>query len=209
MGTLRVYHATNSCNTENILKYGFKESKSTNKKEHWLGHGIYFFEDLYYAVEWAYLSIEKKNRTYKQVTQQCDIIEATIDTDEFQTLDLNTGLGYEIYRSIINKIMPLCNKEEKEKLQNGGDIKIIRIIEKIEQKLGIMLISEFDVVCAIYPKNIYKKNSTKKGDFLVGFQRQICVKNKKAIIKLEIYNDALDKIKRIYNLIEINRREIS
>ena len=145
--------------------------------------------------------------TYEELSKEYGIIVVRIDIENYNILDLNSGLGYDIYRTITNKIKPFCDEEDIVKLENDGDIKIIRIIEKIEEKTGISLISQFDIVSALYPKNIYKKQNEHVGDFFVGIQRQICVKNEKAIIKKEKYENEQDKLKKIYNLIAMNRRK--
>lgn len=208
MQELIAYHGTKNENISSILNNGFNQSVSTSKKEHWLGKGIYFYEDLYYAVEWNYCNADSDSVTYKDLCLKYGIIMVRIDIENFSVLDLNSGLGYDTYNNIINKLSKLCNKEDAEILKNGGDIKIIRIIEKIEKKTGIKLISNFDVVCALYPKNVFKKNMRNKGDFFVGVQKQICVKNQDAIIDKKVFNCNQDKVENIYNLIIDNRRKI-
>lgn len=206
MQEIQAYHGTKNSNINSILENGFNLSLSTNQRTHWLGKGIYFFEDLYYAVEWNFCC-KRKLMTYEELSKEYGIIVVRIDIENYNILDLNSGLGYDIYRTITNKIKPFCDEEDIVKLENDGDIKIIRIIEKIEEKTGISLISQFDIVSALYPKNIYKKQNEHVGDFFVGIQRQICVKNEKAIIKKEKYENEQDKLKKIYNLIAMNRRK--
>ena len=96
----------------------------------------------------------------------------------------------------------------KEDLQKEEDIKTIRIIEKVENKLGIKLFSSFDVISAIYPKKIFKKEIKHKGDFFVGLQKQICVKNENAIIEKKEYEFDESELESLYNLIVANRRKV-
>lgn len=208
MQELKAYHATKSSKIRNIIEEEFKPSISTDPKEHWLGKGIYFYEDLYYAVEWCYLKLNEANRDYDTLKEKCGIISVKIDVENFTILDLNTGLGYDVYRKIVKSIEELCNEEEKQKIKNDGDIKTIRIIERIEERLGKKLFSSFDVIYAIYPKNIFKKNNTHKGDFFVGMQRQLCVKNQKAIVSKQRYNINGEDVEKIYKLIIENRGKI-
>ena len=52
------YHTTAIENVEDILKKGFHMSPSD--RGHWLGRGIYFFSDLYFATEWGIIGVIKK-----------------------------------------------------------------------------------------------------------------------------------------------------
>lgn len=208
MQELTVYHATKYDNIDSILKNGFEPSKSTSYKTHWLGTGIYFYEDLYYATEWNYISINEHERSCESVRTKCGIIVAKIDIENFHLLDLNSGIGYDTYRQITTSIEKLCNTKEREELQSEGDIKIIRIIEKVEDRLGIKLFSAFDIVSAVYPKNIFKKTTNHKGDFFVGLQKQICVKNEKAITEKKEYKFRENELESLYNLIVANRRKV-
>lgn len=208
MQELTVYHATKSDNISSILRNGFKPSVSTPYRTHWLGAGIYFYEDLYYAVEWNYISIEEFARSYEIIRNECGVIVAKIDIEKFQLLDLNSGIGYDTYRKIIATIEKSCDSREKEDLQKEEDIKTIRIIEKVENKLGIKLFSSFDVISAIYPKKIFKKEIKHKGDFFVGLQKQICVKNENAIIEKKEYEFDESELESLYNLIVANRRKV-
>lgn len=204
--TIKAYHGTKKSNIPKILENGFKPSVSTSKKEHWLGKGIYFYEDLYYAVEWNYCNFQGINITYDKLCSNTGIIIVKIDMGNFQILDLNSGLGYTAYKTILNKINTLYSKYIDKKVDEDGDIKAIRIIEKIEEKMGIKLISDFDIVCALYYKDIFKKSRRNKGDFLVGAQKQICVKNQDVIIEKEEYNCKGQDVEQIYKLILTNRR---
>lgn len=65
------YHATDIKNIESIINDGFVESKAS--KGHWLGRGIYFFENLYYAVEWEIIGVIKQDiADYKELTKNVE-----------------------------------------------------------------------------------------------------------------------------------------
>lgn len=53
------YHGTTKEKSESILKQGFKISKSQEQKYEWLGDGIYFWDDIFYAVQWNIINMEK------------------------------------------------------------------------------------------------------------------------------------------------------
>ncbi len=206
--TIKGYHGTKKDNIANILENGFIPSVSTSKKEHWLGKGIYFYEDLYYAVEWNYCNIKDIDITYDKLCSNSGIIMVKIDVENFKVLDLNSGLGYMAFKNILKRVKKLYPEYKQKDIEENGDIKLIRVIEKIEDMIGIKLISDFDVVYALYPKNIFNKHIKNKGDFFVGVQKQICVKNQDAIIQKVEYDCKNPEVKKIYKLIIANRRKI-
>ena len=56
--TLVGYHTTDIDSLNSIMQNGFEMSEPMSK--HWLGKGVYFFIDLYYAVEWKIIGVLKK-----------------------------------------------------------------------------------------------------------------------------------------------------
>lgn len=201
---VKCYHATKKDNQELILNKGFKESEAC--KGYWLGKGVYFYKNIYYAVEWVIIKFIKDNE-YEVFLQNGTILKATINCKDYDLLDLNDPIGYKTYSEIIHYIK---NKfpEKILKIERSGDIEIIRLIEEIEKLTGEKYISLFDILIANYPKDIYKKgNSKKNGDFLPCIQKQICVKNKDAIENIETMDLNDNVIKNYFDIIKKNREE--
>lgn len=199
------YHGTSKDSCKNILTNGFKSSRAM--EGHWLGTGVYFYENIYYAIEWGIIRFLSGNNNYEFYKEQCSVIKGVLNYEKYEVLDLNDPLGYEIYQEILKNI-----KERFpniiDKINNGNDIEIIRLIEEIEKKTGEEYISIFDIITADYPKDIYNKQLKKTwGNFLPCVQKQICVKNKDVIERYEEVN--LDDVKgKIYfDLIIKNREE--
>ena len=61
--TLIGYHGTLKKKVKDILQNGFEPSISKENELEWLGDGIYFWEDDYYAVQWNIIDIERKHLT--------------------------------------------------------------------------------------------------------------------------------------------------
>lgn len=110
MEKLYLYHGTELKNAKKILNGEFKVKKSD---EHWLGNGVYFFEDESLAKWWT------TNPTTKFGTQQITkpaVIECQIEIDKQDILDLRCLEDYnffcEIYRDIFLKQV-ISNSSEK------------------------------------------------------------------------------------------------
>ena len=186
-------------------KIGFEESKA--RRDHWLGRGIYFYQNVYYAIEWGIIRFIDENDEFDEYIEKCAIIEAILDLEDFEFLDLNDPIDYIYYLKIIDNIKKRFPEKIK-KIENGNDIEIIRLMEELEEETGEEYISAFDMIMADYPKEIYKKgNRNKTGNFLPCIQKQICVKNKDVIKKIKELNLNDDSIKTYFCIIKKNRRE--
>lgn len=205
-GELIGYHGTSKRNEQNILKEGFIESVANS--DHWLGRGVYFFDNIYYAIEWGIMFfMDKRYNKYNNYIKHCAIIQSSLDIQEFNLLDLNDPVGYTYYLKFLNII--------KEKfpdkigcIEQDGDIQIIRLLEEIEELTGEHYISLFDIITADYPKDIYQRRNKKlPGDFLPCIQKQICVKNQNAIKQIVALDLNQNIIKSYFDLIIKNRKE--
>lgn len=200
------YHGTDKSNEDSILKNGFEESKP--QKGHWLGRGVYFYENIYYAIEWGIVCFNIAKDKFKDYIKKSSVIKAVIDYDKLEVLDLNDPIGYIYYNEIMQYIKENFPKRIAE-IEQDGDIQIIRLLEEIEEETGELYISMFDVVVANYLKDIYKKGTEKiKGNFLPCIQKQICVKNNKAIKQIEKVDLTDSCIEEYYNIIKTNRRRM-
>lgn len=83
------YHGTCSKYRDSIEKDGLDPKKSKNRSDHWLGQGVYFFDDHEKAKWWA-SGISSKNGdcgslVYKAIIQASD--KAVLDLDDNAQLD--------------------------------------------------------------------------------------------------------------------------
>lgn len=155
------YHGTTQNNSKLILKdQKFTKSKNTNSYKHWLGEGVYFFEN---DEKQAYDFIVKAKKCDNVSVLKADIIYDTIfdltltkDRDVFEELSKQLKDKFELARKNNPKIQFI-------------DYLIVDYLFEIEP---------FDIVRADYtiPKTGYFENS-----LLRPIQRQICVKNDKCI----------------------------
>lgn len=197
------YHATSRENIESILKNGFVESKAS--KGHWLGKGIYLFENLYYAIEWGILGVIKSDiNDYNIIKKTCGILIIDLDIENYKVIDFSEPQGYVIFERLLQIIKNYYSEEKYNEIVSKGYAYIIKVIENLEKQNNEQYISRFDIVCAVYPKYIAKPKTNFAGDFIPCVQKQICIKNKDAIkniIELN-YDEATENL---FNLIIYNR----
>lgn len=201
--TLVGYHATSKENIDLIVKDGFIESKPS--KGHWLGKGIYLFENLYYAIEWEILGVIKYDISdYNIIKNTCGILKIDLDIENYKVIDFSEPQGYIIFERLLQIIKGYYSEEEYDKIVSKGYAYIIKIIENLEKQSKGKYISRFDIVCAVYPKYIKRPKTSIPGDFIPCVQKQICIKNKKAIKNIiELNHD--DNTEELFNLIIYNR----
>lgn len=200
--TLTGYHATTKDRGQEILKNGFNISKSQNDNYEWLGDGVYFWDDDYYAVQWNMIDLEKKNKDKSiENLNEYTIIKSDIKVNKLKLFEISSPEGSFIYNDFKNKL--------KNKFIENGCEKYVEELMKSSDKFWINLLedngffNDFDVVTAIYKNE--KSKEKYKDNVVLNTQKQICVKNIKCIINSEIYNDE----KRILTLFSIilKRRE--
>ena len=200
--TLIGYHSTKKENKESILKEGFKSSMScddimNDNGLEWLGDGVYFWEDEYYAVNWSDIKIKKnKKKGINEDINDYIIFKSTINTYESKIMDFSKYEGKKIYEMFKSNLISKYNKI--------GKNDIIDRLNKRSSKFWVNLLEdngffdEFDVVIAIFKST--KKETKRLDDMVFNMQKQICVKNKNCIKKTELYEDN-ERIDSLYKII--------
>ncbi len=196
------FHGTLKENKESIENNGFKKSISTDK-QHWLGEGVYFFEDEYYAVEWNVLDIKKKRKEGINLKPSDYIIlKAFIMCNSNKMLDMSSPEGIVLYKYFKDKL--------KEKYIKEGNQSEINKLNGRSTKFWMNALAdngffdEFDVLLASYVRTIQELGKN-DDDFIKNHQRQICVRETKCIYSVREYND-IDRVKDLYRIIIKNRK---
>lgn len=196
------YHSTLKENGKNILKNGFEISESKDDKYEWLGDGIYFWEDDYYAVQWNIISMEKNHepKTIKNL-ENYEIIKSKLLVNKLKLFELSSPEGSIVYNEFKKRLIDMFIKngyiEQIEELESKSDKFWINLLE------DNAFFEEFDVITAIYKNE--KNVEEYKDDIVLNAQKQICVKNKKCIVKSELYSD-IERIKILFEMIIEKRR---
>ncbi len=201
--TLIGYHGTLKNKVQDILQNGFKPSISEENELEWLGDGIYFWEDDYYAVQWNIIDIERRHLTKNiENFNNYDIIESKLVVSKSKLFELSSPEGSIIYnnfkKKLTDKFLKAGLEEEMKELKLKSDKFWINLLEDNG------FFDEFDIITAVYKNS--KSIEKFKDDIVLNTQKQICVKNQKCIIKSEKYDDA----ERIYTLFKmiVERRSL-
>lgn len=200
---ITAYHTTNKeAGKEIVSTKVFKPSQ--REKSHWLGGGVYFYTDMYFAMQWGIVGVLKLNNIsdFNVFKESCDIVSASINFKDYEVLDLTVPEGYEIFSSML-EIVKKNDIVEYNRIKDKCDAYKIKIIEKLERKYDKKIFSAFDIVYAEYSNNIYKKKRSAKSDFLGCVEKQLCVKNLDAITNIEIVN--IENQIDIFEMIKKNR----
>lgn len=197
------FHGTLRENKDSIENEGFKKSMSTENRKHWLGDGVYFFEDEYYAVEWNILDIKRQEKKgiYLKIFDYV-IFRARIKCNINKLIDMSSPEGIILYKYLKNKL--------KEKYIKEGKQEQIAKLDERSAKFWMTALSdngffdEFDVIIASYARTKQKEEKS-DDDFIENHQRQICVREFKCINNVKEYND-IDRIEDLYRIIVRNRK---
>lgn len=188
------YHATTTNNANTILATEFKKSISTNNKKHWLGNGVYFFTDIYWAVQWNIYELKKYINRNKNIEDFTVLTSKIVCNDDIM-IDLSSGEGKEIFF-----YMQRCLRN---KLQEEGKIELIEEVSRKSKKFLINLLEDygffddFAVIKAIYIDQKEKDRVKKADDFIMNVQCQICVKDITYIKDTKEYSSK-NKLHEIY-----------
>ena len=185
------YHGTCSKYKYSIEKEGFDPVKCKYRSDHWLGQGVYFFDDYEKALWWAGTVSAQNGNCGKIIFQS--VIEAS--DDEVLNLDDNHQLD--------NFLSELLNDWGEIKNSCGGTMPIFEskkfravYFDYYKQKNNIsVIISTFQKDMAGYTikRNPLEKEKQKKLMNIIGIrfkERQICVSKKECITSTKmIYNE--------------------
>ena len=165
------YHGTNRSAAKDILKTNsFLESKG---KEHWLGEGIYFFEkDVGQARD--FISKARKTRDYS-------IIEAEISSEKL--LDLVDKDTFEELNDLCEEMIARLKKISG----NGKAIKIKNLMTNTIALNAAYDVMPYEVVRAAFETPKVEKI---RGTNFIPVQIQVCVKEPKAIVRIEEMSSA-------------------
>lgn len=196
MGNITAYHGTKSCCVNGILKENFSVKKPKKNDNHWLGHGVYFFEEYELAYWWAKTKVLAHNRKYGE-SNYASVIEAEIIYD--RCVDLDTYNGRNIFFSFWQKYERKLVKEgivldfsmgeaDKQLVQQR---KRCFALDCFKKEMGVdVLIYSFTKKDPAYERSKY--NFKLADIFGLDFrERQICVTMPENIMKRRdvTYND--------------------
>ena len=165
------YHGTTK---ENALKIYDSQAFIPNedeKNELFLGRGVYFYLEKNNAVFWNIKRMKDKNKKieYTVYSSEYDILEALIEMEEDEILDLDQIENYLKFKKYLERVSNILNESEFYKNAKNKDAALINFMEK-RGELG-----STKVIKKIY----YQRNGT--FDNIRLSRTMFCVKDEKVI----------------------------
>lgn len=200
------YHSTEKSNEVKILKKGYEKSLNKIDELLWLGEGIYFWESLYYAVEWNVIKISKNqhmDNTFDNLWGNYTIISSDIECQEEEFLDISSPEGTIIFNEFKNSVLSRDNPDDiKQDLEKNIDEDPFWIYLMVVEKV----FEDLKVLSAFYFKKIENNKLESGSNFLKYIQKQICVFDKSCIKNTKKYENK-EKINELYEKVMSNRNE--
>ena len=165
-------------------------SVSNDRKQHWLGDGIYLYREIFYAFRW----IELMYKDYfgdanmeEELLKKYSILGVEIEYDPDRIFNLDNPEHYMVFKQTemaYKKKSAFSSKLEKYEYSDGV---IINILFK-NLKYG----ENYDAVEAVFPTFELNDILTEKSRIKSINEYQLCIKNDRIINKIEDVTDAVD-----------------
>lgn len=188
MTTIVGYHGAALSNKNNILENGFE---SNERSDHWLGQGIYFYDDEDLAKWWAETKYLKKYNT------SICVIKAEIQAELSQVLNLDKPKGIDY---LFAKIKILTKSKTKVEISDNPITNLCFVLDyiKIEFGIAIVKLTFFKDKTSYGSVNIeeFEKNNFPLPLSVTYKEIQICVSDNTFIKRKECTQEILAPVKR-------------
>lgn len=185
-----MYHGTEKKRGEKILsEQKMPVSISDERKQHWLGDGVYLYREKFYAFRWILLMYEKRNEKdneEEELLKKYSILDVEIEYNTERIFNLDNPEHCVVFKETEKKMKEKGAFSEKLKSMEYTDGVIINIMFK-NMKYG----ENYDAVEATFPIFDF--------DMPLGRSRvkslneyQLCVKNNRIIKKIRDITESIN-----------------
>ena len=165
------YHGTTRDKCRNIFKC--KRFYPSRGDKHWLGDGVYFYLESFFAYRWCVLNC--KNKMTSRLNAQCiidrySIIEVDINVEERRIFNID---GIE-HKSILMEIY----EEIKNLAEMSSKFKNVEMVEGVVLNYLFSILhydKDFDIILATFPVDLFLYKNIKMRHAIS--EMQICVRN--------------------------------
>jgi len=180
-----LYHGTSSNHMDSIQRNGLDPNRGNYRSDHWLGQGVYYFDNIELATWWAGNAVRLNRKNYPYLKKLSKVVyQSNVKVKKTQILNLDTVEGNIKLKSYY--IEMLRNMEKQNKSFNFKDNQLLCILcdSYKEDKNISLIIRTFTKQNASYIPtmqhfDIYNKEiSLLKLPF---FEKQFCVSKKNCI----------------------------
>lgn len=191
---LTLYHGTDKTSGTKIISS--KSFKRSLGEEHWLGDGVYFYEEKYYAFRWIYIAYIKKYPQHvpemENITTKYTILSADIKTVPERIFDLAKIEHKLIFDRVYKKSLEK-NKNRNLKIVDGA------VFNFLFYKMGYK--KEYDLIKALF---IHEDNDIQINHTRLSYipEVQYCVINAEVIKNIKnssILNEDMFSFAQHYN----------
>ena len=183
------YHGTKKTSATNIINFGFKIKNPKLNDNHWLGHGIYFYDDLMLVKSWADKKLNVQNKKYNKKNKPSVI---KVDICPKNILNLDDNLEVDKYFEFLAEFIYLTDKHKFNLEDKLDEVEL--------EKLNCIALdyyaksNKIDVIVRTFNSdrtNYYDIKHKLKKDIMkilriCYIEKQICVKNIDVIENIQI-----------------------
>ena len=185
------YHGTCLKHRHNIEKNGLDPLKTKNRNDHWLGQGVYFFDDYDKAMWWA-TTISSKNNNCGSI-----IFQSNIKAPDEEVLDLDDNKQLDVFMTKTIATLKEIQKDCQGQMPIFEDASFRAVFfdyYKEQNKISVIIKTFFKKIAGYtMRRNYYEKKLQEKIMDITGImfqERQICVSKKECIKSTKlIYNE--------------------
>lgn len=186
-----MYHGTEKERGEKILAdQKMPVSISTDRKQHWLGDGIYLYRELIYAFRWILLMYEERTNHHdvtEDLLKKYSVLSIDVEYNRDRIFNLDNLEHYMVFKETEKAYKQKSAFSSRlEKLEYTDGL-IINIMFK-NLKYG----ENYDAVEASFPICSLSASITGRSRIKSISEYQICVKNDRIIRKIEDVTDSIN-----------------
>ncbi len=187
------YHGTCSKFKDSIENKGLDPNEVKCRDDHWLGHGVYYFEEFSQAKWWAYnISRQEDNKGSYSL-----IYKSMIEADYDEVLNLDNNIDVDKFMSYIIVHLSEIEKDDKNRLPIFTEDTLRAVYfdyYRIQNNISVIIhtfTKNAVKYCSIRkPKELEKQKKLVKRLNIPYKEKQICVSKKDCIKNTEIvYNE--------------------
>ncbi|MCI8314797.1 MAG: hypothetical protein HFH74_07135 [Lachnospiraceae bacterium] len=190
-GILIVYHGTEKERGKKILaEQRMIPSISDDRRQHWLGDGIYLYREMFYAFRWIELMYKKHfsdMEMREDLLEKYSILYVAVAYNPERIFNLDNPEHYMVFRKTEQAYREKSIYSPKIQKCEYSDGVIINILFK-NLKYG----ENYDAVEAVFPTVELDEKLTEKSRLKSINEYQLCIKNDEIIGKIEDVSDRVD-----------------
>lgn len=188
-----LYHGTKKTNA-NVILSSSKFNKSRGDR-HWLGDGIYFYLEEFYAYNWLVYECKKNITKYDEdyIKDNYGIISVDLSIQKSRIFDLT----YASHKILLDETINSCKKKDSKRFNNHSFPEGVALNILFNE---LKYSNNYDLIVALFTE---RRKNYKNGNFRLNYipEKQYCVVNDSIISNFKNFNFD-KKVKEYMSIIE-------